>query len=59
MESFCTEYHVLPFEGAALDQPADLIDVFNTIRCVRNEYQWRKNQEQLAEAKKLSHKGGK
>ena len=53
MESFCTEYHKLPFEGAALDQPADLIDVFNIIRGIRNEYQWRKNQQMMEEAKRV------
>lgn len=56
MENFCTEYHVMPFEGSALDQPVDVLEIFNAIRSIRNEYQWRQSQEHMEEARRLSQK---
>lgn len=46
MESFCAEYHCLPCEGSMFEQPAIIMEIFETIRGAKGQYyQWRTNKD--------------
>lgn len=42
LESFCSEYHCLPYTGGMDQQPALMVQAFNIIRGVKVDYQTRK-----------------
>lgn len=56
MESSCYEYHVLPYAGGWLDQPLILVEIFETIRGARVEYDLYRHK--LLQAKQATQTSG-
>jgi len=54
LESTCSEYHVLPYEGGLFEQPQYIFDSFNAIRAARNEYHRISMEETMSKAKAKS-----
>ncbi len=59
LESFCSEYGVLPEEGAVLDQANIVLDIFQVIRSAKNEYDIKKQDEMKKKMERESKKGNK
>ena len=47
---------ILPFQGALADQPAQMIELFNTIESIELEYKQRQESKQKAQARKKNGK---
>jgi len=51
LESCCSKYHCLPYEGGLFDQPAWVPELFELITTTRNEFERDRNDEMMKESK--------
>ena len=56
LESFCSEYGSLPFDGGTMDQPNLVIECFNAIRAGKNDFEEKRNKEFKQSIKKQQAK---
>lgn len=56
MESFCSEYSCLPYNGGIESQPAKIVQAFNVIRSVKIGYQARKTEKMTRDQKKNANR---
>ena len=57
MEARCSEYHVFPFPGGQMQQPAILIEAFDAIRTGRNIFHSKKMEEVRGSSRSKAPKG--
>lgn len=56
MESSCSAYHVLPYEGGYLDQPTRMMEMFEVIRSEKQRFENVQADKLLSDSKKKGKK---